>query len=225
MLSLEAKIREKLGRKTKSLRKQGFLPAVLYGPEIKNLSLEVPEKEFEKIYKEAGESSIIKLKIKNQKSKSNEMEVLIHQTAKDPVKGNFLHVDFYHPSSRKEVEAEIPLRFEGEAPAVEELGGTLVKEIQQVEVKGLAQNLPREIKVDIGKLRTFEDRILIRDLKVPQGIKILRESNEIVANVAPPGREEEKPVEEEKPAEEKLEEEKEGEEEEKGRAERETRSK
>ncbi|MBZ9572773.1 50S ribosomal protein L25 [Patescibacteria group bacterium] len=208
MLSLKAKIREKVGRGIKELRKNKVLPAVLYGPEIENLSLEVPEKDFEKIYQEAGESSLVKLKIKNEKSKIDEVDVLIHQIAKDPVKGKFLHVDFYHPSSRKEVEAEVPLVFEGEAKACKELGGTLVKEIQAVEVKGLAQNLPREIKVDISGLRTFEDRILIGDLKIPEGVKVLRSPREIVANVAPPTKEEEEvPAEEaEKPTEEKAEE-------------------
>lgn len=191
MLSLKAKIRKKVGKGLKELRKNKVLPAVLYGPEIKNLSLEVEEKEFEEVYGEAGESSLVKLKIKNQKSKIDEVDVLIHQIARDPVEGKFLHVDFYHPSSTKEVEAEIPLVFEGEPPAVKELSGTLIKEIQVVEVKGLAQNLPREIKVEVGGLKTFEDRILVGDLKIPEGIKILRESDEMVANVVPPTEEEE----------------------------------
>ncbi len=208
MLSLKAKIREKVGKGLKELRKNKVLPAVLYGPEIKNLSLEVDEKEFEEVYGEAGESSLISLEVGENPPKK--WQVLIHQTARDPLKGKFLHVDFYHPSSRKEVEAEIPLVFEGEPLAVKDLGGTLVKEIQVVEVKGLAQNLPREIKVDVGGLKTFEDRISIGDLKIPEGIKILRESDEMVANVAPPVEEEEEEVvaeEAEKEKEEKAEEE------------------
>ncbi len=211
MLSLKAKIREKVGKGLKELRKNKVLPAVLYGPEIKNLSLEVEEKEFEKVYEEAGESSLVSLEVG--KNPPKKWQVLIHEIARDPVEGKFLHVDFYHPSSTKEVEAEIPLVFEGEPLAVKELGGTLVKEIQAVEVKGLARNLPREIKVDVGGLKTFEDRISIGDLKIPEGIKILRESNEMVANVAPPVEEEEEEVpakEAEKPEEEKTEEEGEG---------------
>jgi len=208
MISLKAKIRKEFGRKTNSLRKQGVLPVVLYGPEIKNLSLEVDEKEFEKIYREAGESSLLSLEIEGKDAKK--VQVLIHDVAEDPVSGKILHVDFYHPSTKKEVTAEIPLVFEGEALAVKELGGTLVREIQTVEVKGLAQNLPREIKVNIETLKTFEDKIQIKDLKTPQGVTILKESEEMVANVAPP-REEEKevPKEEEKPVEEEKKEEEE----------------
>ena len=215
MLSLKAKIREKVGKGLKELRKNKVLPAVLYGPEIKNLSLEVDQKEFEKVYGEAGKSSLISLEVLDPsgrtrvgKNPPKKWQVLIHETARDPLKGKFLHVDFYHPSSRKEVEAEIPLVFEGEAPTVKELGGTLVKEIQVVEVKGLARNLPREIKVDVRGLKRFEDRISIGDLKVPEGIKILRESDEMVANVAPPVEEEEEvPAEEAEKEKEKAEEE------------------
>ena len=220
MIELKAQIRDKFGQKTKSLRKQGIIPAVLYGAGIKNIPLQVDEKEFGRVFQEAGESSLISLEVEG---KNKKVQVLIHDIARDPLTGKILHVDFYHPSAKKEVEAEIPLVFEGEAPAVKDLGGTLVREIQTIEAKGLAQNLPREIKVDIGGLKTFEDRILIKDLKVPEGVKILREPEEIVALVTPPEKEEEeKPVEEEKPAEEKVEEGKEGEE---GRAEEKTKSK
>lgn len=209
MLDLKAKIREKFGRKTKLLRKEGKIPGVLYGEGVKNTPLQVEEKEFEKVFREAGESSLVPLEIEGKDSKK--LQVLIHDISRHPLTGEILHVDFYHPSTKKEVEAEIPLVFEGEAPAVKELSGTLVREIQAVEVKGLAQNLPREIKVDIGKLKTFGDRILIGDLKVPEGIKILRNPDEVVANVAPPVKEEEEvsAEEAEKPKEEKAEEEKE----------------
>lgn len=199
MIELQAKIRNKFGRQTQALRKQGLLPAVLYGEGIKeNLALQVPEKDFEKAYLRAGESSLVELKA-NQKKFS----VLIHQIAKDPISGKFLHIDFFYPSAKKQIKAEIPLIFEGEAPAVKDLNGVLAREIQTVEVKGLAQNLPREIKVNVSGLKTFEDRLSIKDLKVPPEVEILREPDEIVAHVTPPAKvEEEKPAEEKKPAEE-----------------------
>ncbi|GAI38315.1 unnamed protein product, partial [marine sediment metagenome] len=100
-------------------------------------------------------------------------------------------------------EVAVPIVFEGEAPAVKELDGTLVKEIQEVEIKALPQNLPHEIKVSIENLKTFEDEILIKDLKLPEGVKIQKEPNEIVAVVTSPEKVEE---ELEKPIEEKVEE-------------------
>ena len=198
MVSLKAKIREKFGRRTKDLRRKGILPAVLYGSGLKPLSLEIKESEFEAVYKQAGESSLILLEIGGKA-----LEVLIHDVKVDPLTNKIIHADFYHPSGKKEVEAEIPLVFKGISPAVKELSGTLVHEISHLKVKGLAKNLPREIKVDVSNLKTFEDKILIKDLRVPEGIKILKEAKEIVALVVPPEKEEiveEKPV-EEKPAE------------------------
>jgi len=212
MLILTAKIRKELGKKVKSLRKEGILPAVLYGHKIKNLNLELDLKEFEKIYKEAGESSLITLVIAKGKdeaeasSPSLKVEgekqkflVLIHDIQFDHLTQKLIHIDFYQPELKEEVEVTVPLIFEGEAAAVKDLGGTLVKNISEVEVKALPQNLPHEIKVDIGNLKTFEDNILIKDLIVSKEVKILKEPEEIVAKVTRPEKVEEeleKPVEE-----------------------------
>ena len=212
MLTLSAKIRKELGKKVKSLRQQGILPAVLYGHKIKNLNLELDLKEFEKIYKEAGESSLITLVIAkgkdeaeasslslNVEEKKQKFLVLIHDIQFDHLTEKPIHIDFYQPELKKEVEVTVPLIFEGEAPAVKDLGGTLVKNISEVEVKALPQNLSHEIKVDIGNLKTFEDNILIKDLIVSKEVKILKEPEEIVAKVTRPEKVEEeleKPVEE-----------------------------
>lgn len=213
MLKIEARKREIIGKKVKTLIKQGILPAVLYGPQVKNLPLELNTKEFYKIYKEAGESSLISLQVENKS-----FPVLIHDVTRDPVSDNPIHVDFYQPILTKEVEATVPLVFGGESKAVRDLGGTLVKEIQEIEVRALPQDLPHEIKIDISKLETFEDEILIKDLQIPQNVKIKKDINDIVALVIPPEKIEEelkKPIEEkveevkgvekkeEKPAEEK----------------------
>ena len=197
MLSLSAKIRKDLGKKVKNLRKGGILPGVLYGPKIETRPLGIDLKEFEKIYKEAGESSLISLEISGKKAL-----VLIHEVKLDPLTEKPIHVYFYQPSLEEEVTAEVPLVFEGEAAAVKDLGGTLVKNISGVEVKALPQNLPHEIKVNINCLKTFEDNILIKDLLIPKDVKILKEPGEIVAAVSPP----EKVEELEKPIEEKVEE-------------------
>lgn len=191
MLLLKAQTREKFGRQTKLLRKQGILPAVLYGEGIENLCLEVNEKEFEKIFHEAGESSLIKLEIDGGKSKAKKVEVLIHDIYRDPVSEKFLHIDFYHPSTKRQVVVEVPLVFEGKSLAVKDLGGLLLKEIQMIEVKGLAQNLPKEIKVDIEKLKTFEDRVLVEDLILPEEVSIMRDKKDIVALVVMPKEEKE----------------------------------
>ena len=198
MLTLSAKIRKDFGKKTKTLRKKGILPGILYGPKIKALPLEIDLKEFEEVYKEAGESSLVSLEADKKK-----FLVLIHDLKRDPLTEKPIHVDFYQPRLEEEIEARVPIIFEGEAPAVKDLGGTLVKNISEVEVKALPQKLPKEIKVKIDNLKTFEDNILIKDLKLPEGVKIQKEAEEIVALVSPPEKIEEELV---KPIEEKVEE-------------------
>lgn len=197
------------------MREKGILPAVLYGPKIESQPLEIDLKEFEKVYEEAGETSLISLTL----GKENFL-VLIHAIEIDPLSQKAIHVDFYQPRLDEEIEAMIPLVFEGEAAAVRDFGGTLVKNIHEIEVKALPQNLPHEIKVNIDKLKTFQDNILIKDLSLPQEVKVLKEADEVVVFVASPEKIEEelaKPIEEKvegvEKVEEKKEEEKEGEEE------------
>ncbi len=194
MITLEAKKRETIGRAVKKLRKQGIIPAVLYGPEVETVNVELDLKEFEKVYKQAGESSLISLKLDK-----DSYSVLIHEVKLDPMKGTPLHADFYQPILTEEVEAWVPLVFEGEAPAVKDLGGTLIKEVQEIEVKALPEKLPHEIKVDVSSLKTFEDEILVKDLNLEEGVSVDKEPEDIIALVTPPEKEEEleKPVEEE----------------------------
>ena len=179
-------IREK--EKPKQIRKEGFIPAVLYGPKIENKKLKIDQKEFRKVFKEAGESSLVELKIEGEKEN---FLVLIHDFQRDPISGDFIHIDFYQPDLEKEVEAWVPIVTVGEAPAVKQLGGTLVKNVTEVLVKALPLKLPHEIKVDISSLKTFEDEILTKDLKVEEGVKIMKDPEDVIISVSPPEKVEE----------------------------------
>ncbi len=195
MIALKVKIRKETGKKVKKLREKGILPGVLYGPKTESQHLEINQKDFEEVYRQAGESSLISLEAGDKK-----YLVLIHQLQTDPITSSPIHVDFFQPSLKEEIVAKVPLVFEGEASAVKELGGTFVRNISEVEVKALPQNLPHEIRVDISLLLTFENSILIKDLKLQEGVKILKGQDDIVAFVASPEKVEEelqKPIEEE----------------------------
>lgn len=200
MLTLLAKIRQTKGN---------MLPAVLYGPKIESISLKLDLKEFEKVYKEAGKNTLIELKIEGG---NKEFLVLIHQLQFDVISGQPIHIDFFQPSLKEKTEAKIPLVFEGESLAINDLNGTLVKSIFELEIKALPQDFVKEIKVKIERLKTFDDEILVKHLEIPENIEVLREPDEVVATVSHPERVEE---ELEKPIEEKVEDvEKVGEEEE-----------
>lgn len=210
MVKLKAKIRKEVGKKVKKMRKEGIIPGVLYGPKIENLNLEIDMKDFERVFQTVRESSLVSLEVDGKK-----FLALIHKIQKDPLTEKPIHVDFYQPSLTEEVAVMVPIIFEGEAPAVKEFGGTLVKNISEIEVKALPEHLPHEIKVDVSELKTFDDHILVKDLKLPEGVKISRSPEEILVFVAQPEKVEEelaKPIEAKVEEVEKVEEKKEEEE-------------
>lgn len=188
MIQLKAKTRTETGRKTGLIKGSGRIPAVVYGHKVKNVLLDVDYKEFSKVLKEAGESSLIELSIEGEKEKR---PVLVHELQRDPISDKFIHIDFFQASLKEEVEVEVPLVFEGVSLAVKELGGTLVKNISELKIKALPQNLPHEIKVSIDSLNTFEDRILVKNLILPKDVKVVLKPDEIVAMVAEPEKVEE----------------------------------
>ena len=199
MLTLTAQLRTKTGRDTQELRGSGSIPAVLYGPGIENKNLALDTKEFVKLFREAGKSSLVSIKIEGEK---NNYMVLVTDIDTDPVNGSVIHADLYQPDLTKEIEAQVPLVFDGESLAVKDLGGTLVKNISAVTIKALPADLPREIRVDISKLKTFDDTILIKDLVLVGKVQVLKNPDEIVALATPVQQVEE---ELEKPIEEKVE--------------------
>ena len=187
MLKLSVKLRQETGHKNKAIRKQGLVPAILYGHKIKNLNLSIKEQNIEKMYKQAGESTLIKLSIAADKDESvKERMVLIHSVSKDPVSGKIVHVDFYQVKMDELTTVEVPLIFVGESEAVETDKGVLIKNIQVVEIEALPQDLPSEIEVDISVLKTFDDNIYIKDLKIPEKSKIKNNPEDSVASVIPP---------------------------------------
>lgn len=186
-LQLKAEKREIFGKKLKSARKDGKMPAVVYGKGKATESIFVALKDFKKVWKEAGESTIIELQEKSPKKPEN---VIIKEVAIDPVSDEPLHVDFFKIEMDKPIRVSIPLVFEGLAPAVKELGGVLVKILHEIEIEALPKDLPSEIKIDISKLKTLEDRITIGDLNIPNNIKIDTKADEIVALIEEPQKEE-----------------------------------
>lgn len=191
MLSLKADARKERGKRA---RVQGAVLAVLYGPKVKPVSLRVQKKEFEKVFQEAGESSLVTLELGGDKT-----PILIREVQRHPLSGDPIHADFYQPRLDQKIKIMVPLVLTGEAPAQKDLEGTLLQNIHEVEVEALPQELPHEILVNVAKLATFEDRILVQDLQVSPGVHVLHPADAIIAQVVPAEKVEEelaKPVEE-----------------------------
>lgn len=171
-----------LDMSVKTLRKEGFVPAVLYGNGIKNLNLSVKSAEFEKVFRKAGESTLVELKTDDGKTHPVLVQdVQYHNLAHTPI-----HIDFYQVNMSDKLKANVAIEFTGEAPAVKTLGGVLVKNISEVQVECLPADLPHNFSVDISALKTFEDSILVKDIKAGDKVKILSAPEEVLAKVQPP---------------------------------------
>lgn len=175
--------------KANKLRANGEIPAVVYSKGEESVSVVLDGTTFEKIKKEAGESTLIELQGLDKKT-----EVLIKDIEFDPVKQSIMHVDFLAIEQGKEMTVTVPLHFEGEAPA-EKLNGVVNKVHQEVEVTCQPKDLPGHIEVDLSVLVTLEDKILLKDLKVPTGVVINGEEDESIVVVNEVKEEVEAPVE------------------------------
>jgi large subunit ribosomal protein L25 len=200
-LELKAEVREDVGKKLESLREKGIVPAVVYGFGHKPVSIQVNYEEFKKIFEQAGESTLLKLKVQMPNAKEEVKNVLINDISRDPISGKFTHIDFHQVRMDQTIKAEVPLIFEGEAPAVKNMEGVLIKNITEIEVEALPKDLPHEIKVDISILDSFDKHIRAKDLILPAGVKIELNPDEMIVSVIPPRSEEEIKATEEKPAE------------------------
>ncbi len=186
-MQIEAQKRELVGKKAASLREKGLLPAVVYGPKGASESVSVHKDTFMKIWKKVGESTLVDLKIEGGATKS----VLIYDVMLDPVKSQPLHADFYEVSADKEITAHIQLEFIGEPEAVRVLGGSLLKVTHEIEITALPKNLPHLIEIDISKLKTFDDHILLKDITLPKGVTLIGDPEGLVAKVNAPRSDEE----------------------------------
>ena len=136
-IELEAQMRTILGGKVRSLRASGYIPAVLYGKGQEALNLQVPVKNFTKVLKEAGESTLVYVNVDGKS-----YPTIIHDVAKDPVKDHLIHADFYKVSLTEKIKTKVPVVFVGEASAVKDLSGIFVRNVNELEVEALPQNLP-----------------------------------------------------------------------------------
>lgn len=181
-LQLKAVDRDLKNSKPKGLRKNGHIPAVLYGHNVKNQNLAVSLSDFEKVLKKAGESTIINLVTDDGKTHP----VLIHDIQNHYLTSRPIHADFYEVSMTEKLRTKVVLEFIGEPKAVKELGGVLMKNLNEVEVECLPGDLPHSLTVDISKLNTFTDAILVKDISVSDKVKVLSPAEEVVAKVQPP---------------------------------------
>ena len=184
--TLKADVRKISGRKVKNLRKEGILPGNISGKKIKSESVQVVLKDFEKVYKEVGETGLLTLEIGKV-----EKPALIHNLQINPVSDAPVHVDFLQVDLKEKVEAGIPVELIGEAPAEKQAIGTVVQYLNEIKVEALPMDLPEKFEVDTSELAEVDQSILVKDLKVDRTkVDIKTGPDEIVVKVEPPQKEE-----------------------------------
>lgn len=180
MFSIKATKRDK-NEKIDDIRAKGEIPAVYYGAKQKeSVSISVPLNEFKKVWRDAGESSAVKLSL----GVGQDLDVLIHEVQTHPVKDEPLHVDFLVLDMTKKIEVSIPLEFVGISPAVKGGLGSLVKVMHEVDVEALPKDLPQVIEVDLSSLVDTESLILVSNIKLPTGVEMITGGEEVVASIA-----------------------------------------
>ncbi|MBI3588839.1 MAG: 50S ribosomal protein L25 [Candidatus Liptonbacteria bacterium] len=185
-MELTVQTREKLGKASQTLRKEGLIPAEVYGHGFKNEHISVKVRDFLKVFGEAGENTVVSLKMGNEG-----WPVLIYDVHKDYLSGEVIHVDFYRVTMTEKIKAKIPLGFIGEAPAVREKLGILNKAMSEIEVEALPGDLPHRIEVNLSGLDSLDKSIYARGLKIPSGVKLLVDPETVVVTVVPMQKEEE----------------------------------
>jgi len=187
---IKAALRTVLGRKVKQLRKDGFLPATVYGRNFEPISIQFKAMELERLFNEVGESGLVELLVDTQK-----IPVLFRNPQYSPVESELVHIDCYKVNLKEKITATVPIEFIGESQAVKE-GNNLVEVSNEVEIEALPADLPESITVDITVLNTVDDMITVGDIKLDEKMEMVTQADQVIVKVEKPRVEEETPVEE-----------------------------
>ncbi len=179
-IPLKAKEREILGKKVKYLRREGLIPAHVFGKQVETEHVSVKSADFLKVFKEAGETGLVDLKIGETKIRP----VLIREVQKDPILGTPLHIDFYQVNLSEKTTVAVPIVLIGDEPELVHSGeAVIIQPMMEVSVEALPADLPENIEVDITPLKAIDDAITVSELKVPQEVTILADGEAVVAKL------------------------------------------
>lgn len=181
-LELSAQERTLTGKQVRRLRREGWLPAILYGPDAKSRPLQVPAAAAEAVIGQAGTSHLITLTISGEPSA---LPVLVRGLQRDPIRRTLLHIDFYRVEMDKPITMEIPIVLVGSSPVVERREGILLQGKQTLEIECLPRDLIEAVEVDLTNLTEVDQQITVGDLRLPPTIRVLDNPEEMIVRVTP----------------------------------------
>ncbi len=183
---LEAEKRTVLGKQVKKLRREGYLPANIYGKELSSVAVQVKYTDFEPVFKEVGETGLVDIVLEGEKRPVLIKNLQMNYRTRTP-----LHADFYQVNLKEKVKSMVPVVITGEPKAVTEKLGVLLTPLSELEVEALPAELPDNIEVDVANLANLDEQITVGDLKAPTGVTILTEAEQVVARIGEMMKEEE----------------------------------
>ncbi len=178
---LNAQVRTVTGKQVNRLRREGWIPAVIYGPGIESRPLQVAAREAEEIVLRAGTTHLIALSIDGGPAQ----QVLIRGFQRDPIRRNLLHLDFYRVEMDKPITMEVPIVLVGSSPVLERREGILIQGKQTVEIECLPRDLIEAVEVDLSLLTEVDQQITVADLVLPPTIRVLDAPEEMVVRINP----------------------------------------
>ena len=190
-IKLDVQSRKEVGgQRIKQVRRQGFVPGIIYGKDTQPAAVKMDRKVFEKIRRaHMGESVVYHLNVFEGDTRLSDCSAIVKEEQHDPVTDEILHVDFNVISLTQEIEVKIGLTLKGESPGVKKARGSLEHHMWDIEVICLPMNIPQHIDVDISALE-IGDSVYVKDVVLPDGVRTEEDPEAIVCTVVPPMREE-----------------------------------
>jgi large subunit ribosomal protein L25 len=184
---LDAELRNITGKAVKHMRREGYVPAVVYGHRTEPASLQVSERALRQALRVAGTNRLITLNVAGQETPKT---VLVRELQRDALSHAMLHADFYEVVMTEEITAEVPIVLIGESNLVKGGGGLLFQGLDTIEVECLPGDLPQQVDIDLSGLVEIDQAVVVRDLKLGDAVKVLTDLNEVVVKILPPEAEE-----------------------------------
>jgi large subunit ribosomal protein L25 len=187
---LSAAAREVHGKAVKNLRRQGIVPAVVFGHGVESNAIQFDAHEFELLRRRTGRNTLLDLTLDGKKA----VPVLVHDVQVHPITRHPLHVDLLVVRMTEELTVDVQVVLTGESTAVERMGGVLLQLRNTVQVKALPDHLPQSLELDITPLEDFDQVLHVSDISVPADVTLLTDASEAVARVQAPRVEEVEPI-------------------------------
>jgi len=181
-LELHAEKRTLTGKKVRRLRREGWVPAVIYGPGVEGRPLQVRRREAEAVLAEAGTSQLVSVLVSGERGP---LHTLIREVQRDPISREVLHIDFYQVEMGKPITVDVPLVLVGESPVVERGLGILLQQRETIEIECLPKDLVEAVEVDLTALTEVGREITVADLAIPANIRVLADPDEVLVSVSP----------------------------------------